>query len=111
LQPGEIMADITIAELAAGFSGADPLAAWWTAAAALPADTPTTEFFVRTLAAAEKAAATKNNSLPTGGKITAYASANGAITTDTSGILSFLRTASVSGRVAVSLLDVVATEG
>ena len=105
------MADITVAELAAGFNPADPLAAWWTAAAALPADTPVTEFFMRTLAAAEKAATAKNTTLPTGGKITAYASANGAVTTDTSGILSFLRTASVAGRVAVSLLDVVATEG
>jgi hypothetical protein len=105
------MADITIAELAAAFPSTDPLAAWWTAVAALPAETSVTEFFMRTLAAAEKAQESKNATLPVGGKIQAYASANGAVGVDATGILSFARTAQVSGRVAASLLDVVATNG
>jgi hypothetical protein len=105
------MADITIAELAAGLPATDPISAWWAAAAVLPAETTVTEFLIRTLAGAEKAATTKNLTLPLGAKIQAYSSANGAVTPDTAGNLSFARTAQISGRVAVTLLDVFASEG
>lgn len=97
--------DLTIAEIAAQIPAADPLKAWWEAAAALPNDTTLSEFFAKTLKAASDAQRVKNANLPVGSRIDGYpAPTNGPVTIDAStNIQSFIATYSVRSRVAVNL--------
>ena len=96
--------DLTLAEIAAQIPAADPLKAWWDAAAALPADTTTSEFFAKTLKAASDAQIAKNANLPVGSRLDGYpVPVNGPVTTASNGLQSFVATYSVRSRVAVNL--------
>jgi hypothetical protein len=97
--------DLTIAEIAAQIDPADPMKAWWTDAAALPAATTVNEFFAKTLKAASDAQRVKNANLAAGSRIDGYpAPTNGAVTINAdTGAQSFVATYSVRSRVAVNL--------
>ncbi|MCV3216031.1 hypothetical protein OGM63_21385 [Plectonema radiosum NIES-515] len=97
--------DLTIAEIAAQIPTDDPVKAWWTDAAALPVNTTTSEFLIKTLKAASDAQRVKNTNLPAGSRISGYpAPVNSGVTTDAAtGVLSFVTTYSVSSRVLVNL--------
>lgn len=97
--------DLTLAEIAAAIPVADPLKAWWEAAAALPVDTTTNEFFAKTLKAANDAQRAKNTSLTAGSRLDGYpAPTNGPVQIDAAtGTQSFTATYSVRCRVAVNL--------
>jgi hypothetical protein len=97
--------DLTFAEILAQIPATDPMNAWWTAAAALPADTTVSEFFAKTLKAASDAQRVKNTGAAVGARVDGYpAPTNGAVTVDAStGQQSFLATYSVRTRVAVNL--------
>lgn len=97
--------DLTIAQIAEQISATDTLKAWWTAAAALPAEVTVNEFFAKTLKAASDAQRAANTSLAVGSRIDGYPSpTNGAVTIDAaSGLQSFVATYSVRTRVAVNL--------
>lgn len=97
--------DLTIAEIAAQIPVGDPVKAWWTDAAAIPSDSTTSEFFIKTLKAASDAQRVKNVNLSAGSRINGYpAPVNGGVTTDAAtGQQSFVTTYSVSSRVAVNL--------
>lgn len=97
--------DLTIAEIAAQIPSGDPVKAWWEAAAAIPSDSTTSEFFVKTLKGASDAQRIKNTNLPAGTRINGYPGpVNGGVTTDAAtGMQSFVTTYSVSSRVAISL--------
>jgi hypothetical protein len=99
------MNDLTFEEITAQISTTDPMYAWWQSAAALPADTTTSEFFVKTLKAASDAQRVKNTGLAAGNRLDGYPSpTNGPVTIDAaSGIQSFVATYSVRSRVAVNL--------
>lgn len=103
--------DLTFAEIAAQIPQADPMKAWWTAAAALPANTTTNEFFAKTLKAASDAARTKNTNRTAGSRIDGYPTpTNSPVTIDaTTGEQSFVATYSVRTRVSVNLDSSVST--
>ena len=61
--------DLTLAEIAAAIPAADPLKAWWESAQALPGDTTTSEFFAKTLKAANDAQRAKNVNLAAGARL------------------------------------------
>lgn len=96
--------DLTLAEIAAQIPSADPLKAWWDAAAALPSDTTTSEFFAKTLKAASDAQVVKNAGLSAGNRLDGYPlPTNGPVTVGANGVQSFIATYSVRSRVAVNL--------
>lgn len=99
------MNDITPAELAAAITTAYPdIAAWWTSAANLPAQTTFAEFMSKTLHGAYRAAVTKNASLAAGTRIAAYPlPTNSPVTLDTNGNSSYVATYTVQTRVATDL--------
>lgn len=99
------MNDLTFEEITAQIPETDPMKAWWTAAAPLPADTTTSEFFAKILKAASDAQRVKNVNLAVGSRIDGYPTpTNGAVTVDAAtGMQSFVATYSVRTRVAVNL--------
>ncbi len=99
------MSDLTFAEIIAQIPDGDPVEAWWSAAAALPANTTVSEFFAKTLKAASDAQRVKNTNLAAGSRIDGYpAPTNGAVTVDSAtGLQSFVTTYSVRSRVGVTL--------
>lgn len=97
--------DLTIVEIAAQIPADDPVKAWWEAAAAIPTDTGTNEFFAKTLKAASDAQRVKNTNVPAGQRVDGYpAPVNGPVTTNaTTGMQTFVSTYSVRTLVAVNL--------
>jgi hypothetical protein len=97
--------DLTIAEIIMQLPTDDPVKAWWESVPEMPSLTTVSEFFVKTLKAANDAQRTKNATLAAGSRIAGYPSpTNGTVTVDAAtGIQSFLTTYSVTARVAINL--------
>ena len=101
-----VIPDLTIAEISAEIEDAT-LAAWWNAAAAMPADVDTAEFFAKTLQACFIAQSKKNTAgaPQIGEALNSYpAPVTSAVQTDVStGLQTFTASYSVGVRAAVDL--------
>ncbi|OKH39078.1 hypothetical protein NIES2119_08080 [[Phormidium ambiguum] IAM M-71] len=99
------MNDVTLEDLVTALASYPDIAAWWDAAAALPAETNVNEFFAKTLLGLHLAANTVNSGRAAGTKIDGYpAPSYGTSALDSaSGVGSRIVTYSVRTRVPDSL--------